>query len=409
MSGQPLISTDNGFIFRRNGPNDYSLVFHGSGLPSTDHDAVGEIIGFGPNAPMFNDPAKITCWPASEDLRHSLYSSDSGATWTVGTVTLPSPSSPANPPKDGSYNTLMDEDGHVYLSVSITGHQWLVKSTDYTASTFAALIDATALGLPSYTFRFATYVADGWIWWMLGGSGVGGSTLHRWATDGTAHASWTVSGQPVGLNLGSYGLSGWPRTKRLVCWAWAGDSPILSIDVTDPTNPAFTWSIDRPFGARGPNFESNIEWDIVPLTNQILIGNAVHTDSASPGHNTDPNFDLHGTIWRSADGGATWSNVVSDTTNLGVAATYAGDGYDNEMSAVAPDPTDNNHIWAAMCPPYVYHSADQGATWDFETVDLSVCDPFGGVRPQEWCGISVTGTASPPSTGSAFVFGIIIG
>lgn len=386
MSGQPLLASDNGFVFRRNGANDFSLVWTGT---HGTHGPADEIVAF--NGPAFSTPSRVPTMTAatSSDAgnpEYPLYSSDAGGTWAATSAPrLSGFGQPHGGAKDGTYNWIVQENGTVWSFAQQTAspnHHYLFSMVSpYT--TWVQVFDLNA------TFgvnpNLGLWIGNNWLWYLDGPN----KTLRRCDLTGGNVASWVIT-PPGGISMSSFGLNGWPGTNRLVSWSWATTRAVLSIDISDVDNPVFTWTAAVPFGT------SQIVWDIFPLTNSILIANVVD-DTVGAGR------DLSGSIWRSTDGGSSWSSVHPNTSRLGVAATQAGAGFDNEISAVAPDPTDNSHVWVAMCPPYVYHSEDQGATWGFETVDLSVCDPFGGVRPQEWCGICVAGAAAAAARTYGFV------
>src|SRR5687767_13024000 len=77
------IGTDNGFIIRRNGVDDYEVVYeHGTHATST------EVIGFSGVAPV--TPNIINTF-INVDPTQPLTSTDEGATWALGgTPTFPS-------------------------------------------------------------------------------------------------------------------------------------------------------------------------------------------------------------------------------------------------------------------------------------------------------------------------------
>lgn len=168
-------------------------------------------------------------------------------------------------------------------------------------------------------------------------------------------------------------MSGWHNTGRLICWNWIGNGPTLSIDISSGA-PVFQWSDSwDPFGT------CHGAYDIQPADNQNLIANTLYIQSGV-GRFTK------GSIYLSTDGGETWSEIVAETTNLG------NTNQDNEISCVAIDPEDINHVCVAIKPPYVYRSTSKGAGFTLETVS------YGAVlhNPVEWCGIAIIGVSVLP-------------
>lgn len=402
-----LVSSDNGFILQHTSPATDTVVYSGGTL-GLGHAFESNNITVQPAS--YNNPqivaagVNFTSEPNAANSR--IVSTDGGATWTeYFSDTTPAGYNGTHSvmAKDNTYNWNVDENGLAWISATQTGapnHKHLFRSVDPEMSAWDDMFDATAAGFPDNS----VYISDGYVWSLAL------DTLYRINTDGSGLLSWVIT-FPAGAGAdvaaaGRYSINGWPRTKRLVGWRWASTGmfptsnltvpPILSIDLTDPANPTWVFSGDDPFGS----FQA--VYDAAPLSNQVLIANALNIDAGSP------NRRLEGAIWRSTDGGSTWSNVVATTTNLGDAALFVNAELDNEVSAVAPNPLDATDAWVAPRPPYLYHSADSGASWSIETVDMTVFGPFlaGGVRPLEWTGICVTGVAAAQNTR---VWGQVIG
>ena len=109
-----------------------------------------------------------------------------------------------------------------------------------------------------------------------------------------------------------------------------------------------------------------------------------------------------GSVLRSQDGGATWSNLSGTTITAPV-------------SALAFDPQNSSHVWAATAGQGLYYSGDGGATWaadnagltDLNVVALSVqpvapydvlAVTYGGKA--FWAAISPTATPTVTSVSS---------
>lgn len=492
MSRRKLLATDNGFVVREQDDGTYEVVWSGSfaerGFSGANHEYEGEIVGFGPNSPAFNAPEKITAWSNTEDIEYPLYTSDGGKTWTLGSMpTVPAGfnfSSIGNPPKDGTYNTLVDEQGRVYVTISqaaAPNHSYLARSTDHTFSELELVADIEAIT----DVWNSMWVGDGYIWFIITGrperhsisSGlphIADAGHYKLSIDSTevqiewndswaslqtklnaafGDRAWTVpkgqgpydynllytdaigsasgaaisitentltfEGNPVDMTVDIFGstggepttlwrldledgasptsfpitvdksayrinqfiLNGTPGTDRLVAWSWDDFMPIMTIDITDPDAPAIDWSDYAPFG------EFQLASDVVPVTNQVIIANTYNDDVDELDE-----YGVRGAIWRSADGGATWGNVVAETTRLGQAQDPEFVGADNEINAIAVDPKNRDNLCVALSVPYVYHSEDMGLTWDFDTVDLSIFDDYlthvNDEYPHEWTGVT---------------------
>lgn len=181
--------------------------------------------------------------------------------------------------------------------------------------------------------------------------------------------------------LSGYVLNGWHGSNKLVAWSWINDKPVLGIDISGGT-PAFTWSDYSPFGScHGP-------YDISPLADGSLVANTLFIQSPNDVNDpiSHPDQYLKGSIWRSSDGGATWTEVVAETVELGNATDEDHAGLDNEISCVAPDPTNGDVVYVAMRPPYVFRSVSSGGGFTRESVPMPVSEP-----PFEWCGVAAIG------------------
>lgn len=522
MPGQPVISSDNGFIILRGSGGTYSVVYAG-----TSHAFQGDIIGL--SGAEYNDPTKIATNQkvvGPIDLTAPLYSIDTGATWTVGSNTPPDLSTYGvlqNSAKTGIYNWAIEETGHVWaIAFRLSdSHGFLFRSDDITVGNWNLMFDGTAVF--GANFFGNIWVGAGLVWWLDGAN----NTLWSCNTDGTGAASYSIT--PPSGNLDGYTINGWPGTNRLIAWTFNSDFFIMTVDISTPTSPTFTFSINQPFGA------GQGAWDIYPLTNETLVANVVNNNAPTTqtvryesmnrgqppletpiasgeillidwivgpidtgGYPTTPSapttsFALNGlpynvtalvggtsgpsttgtvlielliagvvedsgtltvpfagtpgvslralgtsvpgdlvqvritnnadndvwfddaqfentpyveadetlvgvlgsgSIWRSVDGGSTWYNVVPTTIQLGTGRESGTELSNNDISAVAPDPTAASWVWCCLRPPYVYYSSDMGNTWTFESVDLTIYDPYlsgSDVAPENWTGISILG------------------
>lgn len=190
--------------------------------------------------------------------------------------------------------------------------------------------------------------------------------LYKVAYDGSQFAAYPILPE----NKTDRPLQGWYGVDRLVIFDSGDDESILSIDITDKDNPIAT--VEVSLGAN-----EDVQ-HVQPVTTNVIIA-VTYNDVDWP--------TILGSIWRSDDGGITWDRVVGPTDHLGPGP----DEYVNRYSAVAVDFDDPNHIWVAHRAPYIFHSADQGLTWEEETIDLSQLTPYGADIPQEWAAITTAG------------------
>jgi hypothetical protein len=202
------------------------------------------------------------------------------------------------------------------------------------------------------------------------------TTLHRANADGSGDTTFAFTGvatfyQPISGQVGSrrlYQFSVGNTVNNVI-------PGYVSIDITNPDSPSFFNSGNNPFN------NQRTLW-IQPVTNLVAIAHTLTT--------ANTNLDS-GALWRTTDGGQTWTRVVSTTTHLGNsgADTFGG-------QTIAVDFSDTNSLWAASQAPWVLHSTDQGQTWTEETVNGSGAD-----TALEWTTIglarSVTGPASEPA------------
>lgn len=398
MTRQPIVATDNGFVFRRQAVNDWVLVFTGGGLGHTAADDIIYDMQSTKNHPNI-------VWLNGGGLWYPAWSIDGGLTWD-----FPADFATASPPYfDNPYNYgsfgggglrhERDDDGLVLGTNSLPG------SHDPTTNPYIFHASTDHQGVlydPVFNWELATsqrlrtgqsYVVDGYMWWPGGPDphsifkrGNDGE-LYRIALDGTGFASFNIL--PVGEGLSNAPITGWHGSGRLAIWHNFNFGPICSIDISDPNAPVVTHMFSEVDFYTQFGVDTELQ-HVQPVTNQIILAMMHDTSDFDP--------RVPGAIIRSADGGVTWGIVVNFTDQLG------HDGYFNEYSNFAVDPDNSNEVWACMAPPYVYHSSDAGATWEVETVDLSQCTPFGGEVPNEWSSIAMGGPVVVPS---GFFFPIV--
>lgn len=199
--------------------------------------------------------------------------------------------------------------------------------------------------------------------------------------DGNYHAVFftglhvTITWVPPTPSLNGYTLNGWHGSDRLVSWKFGDSKPTLSIDISNPDGPTFIWSTDAPFAP------CQAVYDVSPVTNTTLVANTID-DTRYTITGSNPDRHKEGSIYQSTDSGATWTEIVAPTVNLGDTIQ------ENFISCIAPDPTDTAHVCVAIKPPKMYRSTNGGSSYIEETVDLSPC---GADTPVEWCGISIVG------------------
>lgn len=382
---QPVIFTDNGFAYRRSGQDIYSVVSHGSGIPSASPHAYEEEIVYGVySAP--NAGAHLAGWGNTGDTRTPIWSSDAGATWTsptYHTLTVPSGFATLDPIGQDGLSSPIDNDGRQYArGFRFSDSHWvLFRTNSYHPTAWTQLVDLTAAGIDGSEVS-GVCIADTYLWWVSGGGSPDGpAKLNRLDLAGT---NWQQFDTPdINAGLAGSGLQGYSDTHRLICWqifgGGGGGNKILSIDITDPDAPTFSLSAVDPFGASA----FNLGVHLFPLTSSIAV--------ALTWDDNDPDADAKGGIWRSTDAGITWTAIEGPSDpHLGNALLAANVGFDNEVSAVAVDGSD---IWVVGGCPYLFHSTDLGLTWTEETVDLSLVDGYlDGVddqRPVEWTAIAI--------------------
>lgn len=369
---QPILAADNGYVVKRIAQDDYCVVW--AGVDGVTFTARGDPINFG-SGPPINTSSRIGTARNFGNVEDIIYSTTGGDVWTNTRSTVRPTGFNTSPDiigKDGRYTWNVTEDGTIWVarqqSVSPFNY-YIYTSSDLGQNFTTQVFNATAaFGANPVS---GVFISDTYIWYL------------RNATDVLWRADLT------GANIQSYvattgnwtALNGYPGTDRLVAWAWRSTTPVLSIDITNPSSPTFAMS----------TIDANSQvYDVVPLSNQILIAHTLSNASV-----------LQGGIWRSVNGGSTWTQVVANTTNLGNAALT---GFDNDINSIA---INGDEVWVAMKVPYVYHSVDQGANWTLETVSTGIFSASG--IPTRWTGILVGCAAPVPPTARRIPFVTLIG
>lgn len=370
MSGQPVLGTDNNYLVQRTAPNTWAQVY------STLHNGATHSFEGGIFNSLINSrqkPGQVWCYDNNTD---EYTSADAGATWTwhdYATHPKPDPSFPRGGPiimaaPDGTLLAIVQSNK---VASGTANHYYLIKSTDGGA-TWTQVADLGLFTSPADP-RF-TWAGDGYVWWQTNDAG-GTQTLHRVDYAGTNDTTWTYSFSAL---TGQLNMSGYDGAKRLYVFDPTRTVRLFSsIDVTNPASPSFStpaW----PFA-----ITRRMQW-MTPVTNQIAVAHVVIN-----------NF-TQGGIWRTTDAGATWTQVVSDTTHLGQGATTGNDAAGNPTIVV--DPTDNQTIWCASAIPHTWYSTDQGATWTEEDYN----GPSLGAG-EEWTTLCVAGAAAAAARTYGFV------
>ncbi len=213
------------------------------------------------------------------------------------------------------------------------------------------------------------YIVDGWIWLTAGEFwGFPASTLIRVDLKGENFRMWQLpldfGGNPEGSPM-----TGWYGANKLAVFNYlAGGGNVIFIDVTNPDNPV---AFDTGFYFLPGDSEElgRIETQHVqPVTNDVILIFASDALGYDDEHERVP-----GAVFRSADGGHTWTQVLDWSWKLGFG------GYWNEYSNIAINPNDPNQIICGWNPPFVYVSNDMGLTWTEEIVDLAPAQARGGI------------------------------
>lgn len=366
-----LVGTDNGYIFRRGGPNNYSVVYE---VPSPASHAI-LVNPIWQISVIYTDKRNIfSAW----DSVFAIYSTNGGKTWVErGQI---------NNLPGGIYDLIgikgllwpLDEEGHVWSETGPTPND-VYKSPDFKVPSFDLVGDAAVILSCEEGSVAPSVVADGYVWCQNQDSNVVNpfdpiqQTLSRCDYDGSDPQDfavpWPLDVVPIDRAEHYTSMSTWPVIARIATWPRSSTVPnyIISTDVTNPAVPAFTFTAIS---------ETYIAY-VLPITNQIMLAVACSGTT--------------GTIYRSTDGGTSWVAVLGPTTKLGRGSFQAGE-------LIARDALASN-IWVASSVPYIYHSTDLGLTWEEETVDVSSL----AIPPRDW--ESIAAGESAGSTGFATLIG----
>lgn len=387
-----IIGTDNGFIIKRDGPNHFKVVYADSYDPATDNPTntySGIDQGVGPHSYRslqcehieiaWNNPNHIIVHVEDEyasDWGGYVYSDDRGESFQrshpVGGY---GPIFYTFGDSLGSEGFMMDEDGYIW-AYSIG--EFSVPKEDWHKAIEGDTWVRQFAGDNALATSKTHWIGDGYIWGIaLNQPAITPLVLHRQAITGGTIVNTTIV-KPGSASFG-FPAALWGRhgTGRLVGWAprlnqQAGPSgwPILSIDIRNPFAPTYQWT------ATGLPTTGYIVQMMLPLRNDVVVCNTLNSASSNDG-----------ALWYSGDGGLTWIKTVAETTRLGLQSPGTGFGIDRlseDNQRIASPPEMPWEVWAATKPPYVYHSRDMGATWEIETVDMSIFDGYLGRLPTVW-------------------------
>lgn len=396
-----MLGSDNGFLARRRGANDYAVAYADeydqatnprSGAPHPGAHAYRSI------------QVEQLSWMITSDKWIALledefsggryagfaFTTNNAVTWQRSDLN----GSPGDPPPMDSNRLANGLDGET-SPISEDGRIWSIENpasvnTWGTSSDFGRSFtnQFVPYGTPSGSKTY--WISDGWIWGIrLNGIVLAGSpyVLNRQAIDGTNTTSFSFTWPSGFSNMQDGAINGYYGTNRLYAWNYLISSPshILSVDITDPDVPVEAWTLVSSIGLSG---SKNIH-NIIPITNQIGIMLATDLTFGSSPHSS-------GSIWRTTDGGATWTKIVDYTPHLNPIGTPEDGALQEDLVRVN---TDGYNVVVAATPPYCYISFDQGATFTEETVDMSIFTGYAGVAPTHWlsCAISgPNGTIPPP-------------
>ncbi len=440
-SMQPIVATDNGFMFRRFGPNDWRLVNVADVFGENSH-YMGDIICYGmyssPNAPN---------WVYAEWYDLPAWSSDGGKTWTntpdndpVYGFFTPSPQ-PGSQGGDYPFrrsNSMInglssgvDDDGYVWGFSKLaaeagdpTKPYYAHKSLDRTGRGHAAVFPLPQSSVDySINASYGTWVSDGYVWWFstppsltCGIPGVDPTgwiecmtdlwsrpnpnpgILHRVRTDGSGYAEFPIT-MPHPFAYESFVLTGWYGAKQLTIWEvfnTSGGPPYSRIPQPWGEQPWPTQYVMGPciVDIRNPDAPSHHFMPLNPFGAGWVIQNLIPVDDdvvlALAWLGVHENGEVgYGSLWRSADKGHTWTQVAGPHHGLYSALTDFGTGFDNEVCSIVINHANRNEIWVATAVPYVWHSLDRGLTWAYETVDTSPTAGYEGEGPYEWTAIAM--------------------
>lgn len=399
-----LLGSDNGFLVRRYGANDYRLVYADDYAPGTNPRSSAPN---GPGAHVYRSlQIEQLSWILSSEkwvalcedefsggkYAGFLNSIDHGKTWQRSD----GGGAPGDPPPMDNSNLAIglnietspvDEDGRVWdlaLSVSSPPERAYYTSTDY-GLTWSERFLETGSGGRTY------WVSDGYIWAIRFAIDLAGSPLqlHRISpVDGatvTTDFAW-----PGGLgSSNSWAILSNYASHRLFIWPWtpAGMTHYLNVNITDPDNPDGTWVAYSTISGYSPG-TNIIGW--APVTNQKIV---MVANNLTFGGDT-------GAVFYSSDGGMTWSKVIDYTPDLSYIADNGAFGVFEETPRLS---TDGKNVFLAAVPPNCYISRDYGATWTMETMDMSIFDGYPGIPPTHWLSTAIAGPGGniplPPGAG----------
>ena len=343
MSGALLLGTDNGYVVRRNGVNDYAIVY--------TSDLAGHAFYDNQLAGLLTAPGHPNKAFVADLFSYAVKTSNSGTNWTrSGSPTFP-------PPFSQTFVFNMDRNGSLWGITFPTGATRWWRSDDL-GFTWSAIYD---IAEPDTTNSWIDDIA----WTIVPDDALTPHVAYRLIRvnqDGTDYRSFSLtlstsaSGDPF--------LWGWYGTTEMYAtdgYGGALSADIVRIDISNPSAPTSALQT-APFGA------SRYAIYIQPLAGGKAVALAMTTDY------------LQGELWYSSDAGQTWSNVVALTANLGDTATHANIG----SWLIAPSHANPLEVYAATKIPYVYVSNDGGQTWSMETCNASL--GAGG----EWAALAVT-------------------
>lgn len=396
-----ILGTDNGFIVRRYGANDYRLVYADNYAPGTNPRSSAPN-GPGPHVYRSLQLEQLSwivstnrCIALCEDefsggkYAGFLNSLDNGKTWQRSD----GGGSPGDPPPMDDNNLAIglngetspvDEDGRIWdLRVSIDSgpQKAFFTSTDYGISWTEQFLQNTPGGVTHW-------VSDGYIWGVKIFMGLAGSPLQLYRISPVNGVTVTYNfAWPGGFtSFNQSGIIGNYAAKRLFIWGWTPQNltHYLNVDVTDPDNPSGTWIAYSTISGYSPG-KNIIGW--APVTNQKIVMVANNPTFGVGGPNT-------GAIFYSSDGGFTWTRVVDYTPKLSYIATLGDPGSILTFGVFEETPrlsTDGHNVCVAAVPPDVFISTDEGATWTNETMDMNIFAGQAGIGPTHFLSTAIVG------------------
>lgn len=294
---------------------------------------------------------------------------------------------------------------HPFTTGSLTYHA-IMRSTDYTQETWEVVLNLGPTGLnilPSSTgANQGCIFAKGYLWYIgarTNSSFSSSNDLVRIDVDGgtvqITTINWGVQANIVeskfdalSNNQNRYELAHSPGTDKIFGTNYnyvyrqsdnaVKAAPIMYIDISDVDNPVVTFSSFEPFGANHPSSY------IQAFDNNTYIAKVWHHLPENPTSPQNPHARWdQGAIYRTTNGGSTWTAVQSFSANLGASTSSAllptsstvhrnEAFYAYQTVAIA----DENTVFVAGGPPYIYRSDDKGLTWTIETVDMSIYTPY---------------------------------